>query len=79
MSTNIPASTAVAFVLTYEELLPRRLGLYEQAFYVDHDKVREAKGYEITATITDSRNITVLRALGLSDNARENDEGNLNK
>ena len=75
MSTNLFPGTIVTYILTYEELLPRRGGLYEQTIHIDLEKVREARSYEIVATVFDSQNITVLRALGM-DSASNIDEGN---
>lgn len=66
LTRNLAPSTVVTFTFAYEELLPTRAGLYEQTVNIDLEKVRETKLFQINAAITDSRNITVLRALEMN-------------
>ena len=64
----------MTIALEYEELVPRRAGLYEQTIPIALNTVRETKSIQITVTITNFTNITVLRALQVSSD-KTIDEG----
>ena len=74
MRSNVEASESIIFTLTYDELLERRHGVYEQAIHINSDELNGAEKYGVTVTVSDSQNIKLLRAIGRkSDN--DNDEG----
>lgn len=43
VNVNVKPESKVTFNLTYEELLTRRLGRYEQAININPDQVRNTK------------------------------------
>ena len=59
MSINIAAHSEITFRLLYEELLQRRLGMYEHVIHVDHGQ--PVDDFVIDVNIHESREITYLR------------------
>ncbi|CAL8143934.1 unnamed protein product [Orchesella dallaii] len=78
VNVNVKPQTKVTFNLTYEELLSRRLGRYEQAININPDQVSSIKDYQILVNIEESRNLTLVRVPSLSNDidAQEDSEGN---
>ena len=72
VKTSVEASESIIFTLTYEELLQRRLDLYEQVIHIDSDELKLADSYAVIVTVTDAQNIKLLRAIGRE---KENDKG----
>ena len=76
MKSNVEALEMITFTLTYEELLLRTFDVYEQAIYIDSDEVRKAETYGVIVTVSDIRDIKMLRAIG-RETYDDDDEGEL--
>ncbi|XP_021949887.1 inter-alpha-trypsin inhibitor heavy chain H3 isoform X1 [Folsomia candida] len=72
VNVNIKAGTEVKFNLTYEELLSRRLGKYEQSINFNPAQARSVKDFQILVTIEESQNITLLRVPNLRNDLDSN-------
>ncbi len=59
MSVNIAARSKVTFDLTYEELLQRRLGIYEHVINVKPGQV--VRDLKIDVHLHESKELTLLR------------------
>jgi Vault protein inter-alpha-trypsin. len=59
VSVNVEPQKKVTFNLTYEELLTRKLGLYNHV--INLQPGQEVQDLQVQVLISESRNITVLR------------------
>lgn len=59
VSVNVEPQKKATFNLTYEELLTRKLGLYNHV--INLQPGQEVKDLQVQVLISESRNITILR------------------
>ncbi|CAG7716949.1 unnamed protein product [Allacma fusca] len=79
VNVNVKAQSKVNFNLTYEELLSRRLGRYEQSINISPEQFTNVKDFQVTVNIEESQNITLLRVPQLRNDvdAQQDEEGNI--
>jgi hypothetical protein len=59
VSVNVAANSKIDFALTYEELLQRRLGVYEHVINIDPGQV--VRDLRVDVVVKESREITSLQ------------------
>ena len=62
--SKVKASESITFTLTYDELLQKRFGAYEQTLHTDYDRLKGAETYDVIVTVTETQNIVMLKAIG---------------
>jgi hypothetical protein len=78
VSVNVEPQKKVTFNLTYEELLTRKLGLYNHV--INLQPGQEVKDLQVRVLISESRNITILRVPEVrSSNEIDPDQDNKGK
>ena len=77
VAVNVAAQSKVTFELLYQELLERRLGIYEHVININPGQV--VRDMQITVNIHESREITLLKVppirKEISNEIQEKDAG----